>query len=279
MTTDRVTHVARPEGRALTVRPATVDDVDGLLLLYQSLSVDDRHRRFFTASRPPRSVIEHLVTANANDGVWLVAVTDDGQIVADAGYTRLADGDAELALTVRADWRGWLGSFLLDRLLRDAGDHDIDNLRALILRENRPMVRLVERRGYASVEQPDWAILEASVSTHGGRPSWPPVHDRRRLLVEGCGGQWHADAEAWHAGWDVVTCPGPGAHSVGTCPLLEGGHCPLVDGADAVIVAARPADPHHNELVAAHRRMGTRAPVLDEAAADPGQVSDLLDGD
>ena len=66
--TDRVTRVALPGGRALTVRPATTDDIDGLLLLYQSLSVDDRHRRFFTASRPPRRVLEELVLANEKDG-------------------------------------------------------------------------------------------------------------------------------------------------------------------------------------------------------------------
>jgi RimJ/RimL family protein N-acetyltransferase len=276
--TDRVTRVTLPGGRRVTVRPATIDDVDGLELLYQSLSIDDRRRRFFTASRPPREVIEQLVAANEKDGLWMVAVSDDGQVVGDAGYTRLTDGDAELAVTVRASWRGGLGSFLVDRLLRDAGEHDIGNLRAVVLRENRPMVKLAERRGYATVEQPDWAIVEATISSHGGRPSWPPVHGRKRLLVEGCGGRWHADAEAWHAGWDVVTCPGPGARSVGTCPLLEGRPCPLVEGADAVVVAGRPYEPPHDELLAAHEQAATRAPVVDEAAAGPDAVSALLEG-
>jgi len=191
----------------------------------------------------------------------------------------LAGGVAQLAIQVPSLWRlGYRPRLLPDLLLRDAGEHDIDNLRAVVLRENRPMVRLIERRGYAIVDQPDWAIVEATVSTHGDRPSWPPVHGRRRLLVESCSGRWHADVEAWHAGWDVMACPGPDAHGVRTCPLLEGRQCPLVDGADAVVVAAHPNDPHHDPLVAAHRRMATPVPVVDEATASPEEVSKLLDG-
>jgi RimJ/RimL family protein N-acetyltransferase len=276
--TDRVTNVPLPDGHTLTIRPATIADIDGLLALYESLSHDDRHLRFFTQTRPRRQVMEHFIESNNKNGLWLVAVTDGGEIVADGGYTRLPDGDAEFALTVRKDWRGWLGSFLLDLLLHDAGEHDIDNLRAVVLRENRPMMRLIERHGYACIDQPDWAIVEATVSTHGDRPSWPPVHTNRRLLVESCGGRWHADVEAWHAGWDVVTCPGPGARSVGVCPMLEGRRCLLVDGADAVVVAAHPNDPHHDELVAAHRATGTSVPVVDEAEARPADVSTLLRG-
>ena len=277
-TSDRVTKVPLPEGHVLTIRPATVSDVDGLLALYESLSKGDRHLRFFTQTRPKRRMMEHFIAANEKDGLWLVAVTEEAEIVADGGYTRLPDGDAEFALTVRKDWRGWLGSTLLDLLVRDAGEHDIDNLRAIVLRENRPMMRLIERHGYACIDQPDWAIVEATMSTHGGRPSWPPVHANRRLLVESCAGRWHADTEAWHAGWDVVTCPGPGAHSVGTCPLLEGRHCLLVDGADAVIVAARPNDLHHDALVAAHRATGTAVPVVDEAEAGSDDISRVLQG-
>src|SRR5215211_3059220 len=105
--TDRTTHVPLPEGHTLTVRPATTDDIDGLMALYQSLSRDDRHRRFFTVSSPRRQIIERFIETNGRDGLWLVAVTDGGEIVADGGYTRLRDGDAEFALTVRQDWRGW----------------------------------------------------------------------------------------------------------------------------------------------------------------------------
>jgi hypothetical protein len=221
-------------------------------------------------------VFERFIEANAEDGLWVVAVSDDGGVVADGGYTRLRSGDAELALTVREDWRGWLGSYLFDLILREAAEHGIDNLRAVILRENRPMVRLVERHGCAVVDQSEWAIVETTTSTHGGRPSWPPVHERRRLLVELCSGRWRGDAEAWSAGWDVVLCPGPGAASVGACPMLEGRRCPLVDGADGVVVASYTNDERHDLLVNAHRAMSTQTPVLDEASASESDVSRFL---
>jgi hypothetical protein len=51
-----------------------------------------------------------------------------------------------------------------------------------------------------------------------------------------------------------------------------------VEGADAIVVAARPTDPHHDELVAAHQRMHTGAPVVNEATAGPEQISHLLQG-
>jgi len=171
--TDRVTNVPLPEGHTLTVRPATTGDIDGLMALYDSLSNEDRHLRFFTLTRPRRQVMEHFIEANYKHGLWLVAVTDGGEIVADGGYTRLPDGDAEFALTVRKDWRGWLGPFLLDLLLHDAGEHDIDNLRAIVLRENRPMMRLIERHGYACIDQPDWARRHRSVACRLGRHHVP----------------------------------------------------------------------------------------------------------
>jgi hypothetical protein len=275
---DRTARIETPDGRTLTVRPATPRDVDGLMALYESLSSDDRHRRFFTLSRPRRELLEHFVEATGNDGLWLVAVTDDGEVVADGGYSRQPDGDAEFALTVRQDWRGGVGSHLFDLILRDAAAHGVENLRGDILRENRPMLRIIEEHGYATIDQPDWTMVEATVSTHGGRPSWPPVHRHRRVLVEECGGRWSADAEAWAAGWDIITCPGPGARSVGTCPLLAGEHCPLVDGADAVVVAGPSSDPNRDALLAAHHRSTSTPPVVDEALASAGTISDLLAG-
>jgi hypothetical protein len=45
-----------PGGELLTVRPVTPADVDGLVALYDGLSEDDRYRRFFTGTCPPRRV-------------------------------------------------------------------------------------------------------------------------------------------------------------------------------------------------------------------------------
>jgi hypothetical protein len=165
---DGAATLALPGGRSLTVRPARPDDINGLLELYGSLSVEDRRRRFFTVSRPPRVLLERFLDCSANDRAWFVAVSEDGAVVADAGYTILPDGDAEFALTVRQDWRGWLGPYLLDLLRRDAAEHGVANLQADILFENRPMLTPVERRGYASIDEPDGTIIRVLISTRPG---------------------------------------------------------------------------------------------------------------
>ena len=249
-------------GRTLTVRAATSEDVDELTRMYQSLSPDDRYRRFFSMARPQRRVMERLVDAAATGGLWLVAVTDDGAIVADVGFTALPDGDAELAITVTEPWRGWLGPFLLDVLAHRAAAHGIHNLRATVLLENRKMLRLAARRGCATFSYPDTNIIELTMASGKGMPGWPPAHDRRRLLVEGCGGRWRGVHDAERAGWDVITCAGPGTSRVPTCPLLTGGRCPLVDEADEIVLAFPADDPRRAQLAAAHEAAGLPVPVV-----------------
>lgn len=46
---------------------------------------------------------------------------------------------AKFGLAVDADWRGWLGSYLLDSLLRAAAERGVPNLDADILLDNLPM--------------------------------------------------------------------------------------------------------------------------------------------
>ena len=152
---------------------------------------------------------------------------------------------------------GWLGPFLLDLLCHRAAAHGVANLRANVLLENRRMLRLLARRGCATVSFPDAAIVELTVSSSDRMPGWPPAGDQPRLLVEGCGGRWARAAEANRAGWSVVACAGPGSNQVPSCPLLDGGHCPLVDGADEIVLAFAPNDPRRAQLAGVH---ATRTP-------------------
>jgi acetyltransferase len=261
-----------PGGHTLALRPATPADVPGLTRMYESLSDEDRYRRFFSLSHPGKRLMERFVEANESGGLWLVAVADDGNIVADVGYTLLANGDAEVAITVSKEWRGWLGPFLLETIAERAAAHGIHNLRATILLENRKMLRLAARRGCAIVDYPDASVVELTMATDHGMPGWPPVHDRPRLLVEGCGGRWHGLDAARRAGWDVITCAGPGSSRVGRCPLLTGGRCALVDDADEIVTAFPESDRRGVELAVAHARRGTAAPVLTDEDWQPEAV-------
>jgi hypothetical protein len=245
--------VATPDGRTLVVRRATAADVDGLVALYDELSVDDRHSRFFSAYRPDRKFLGRWVSRNDEGGLVLVVVDDTGAVLADAGYALVEDGNGEFALTVSPRARGWLGPYLLDVLVEEAARRGVPNLEAAILTTNRPMQAVTRHRGHAVVGHDDWSVVNVVIGTAGSVPSWPPKRRGPRVLVEGSGGRWHAEQEAREAGLEVLTCPGPAARPPGRgCPLLAGGTCPLVDGADAIVVALPRSDPRTAALLDAH---------------------------
>lgn len=272
--------VELPGGRTLRVRPATVDDIDGLVALYKGLDDEARHRRFFSIFHPPRSYFEKLVAAPERGGLDLVAEVQepDGaqRIVAEAGYEALDDGDGELAITVDKSWRGWLGPYLLDALLEAAADQGKPNLEADVLCSNLSMLTLLRCRGYALMPRDDWTVVRLLVKAGAkGTPSWPGEHDEPHLLVEGAGGNWRGVVKAEEAGVEILGCPGPTSDHT-DCPVLRGEPCPLVEGADAILVHHAPDTPRWDELRAAHQRLHPEVPVLVDLCPDdqarPGEV-------
>lgn len=264
--------ITLPGERTLVVRRMRPGDVDEVAALYEHLSVDDRYRRFFSASRPTRRGTQRWVDRCTTDGVGVVAVLaedDHGEvIVAEAGFVPLADGDAEFAITVAAEWRGWLGPVLLDLLAEMAAERGIPNLEAEILIDNRPMLGMAHHRGEASLGSSDFSVLRVIISTTGTTPGWPPRGDAPRVLVEAAGHRWSRTSALDASGFEVITCGGPVHRGTVGCPALEGQRCPLVDGADAIVVALRPDDPRTEELIAAHRRLRPELRIVVQPPTD-----------
>jgi hypothetical protein len=209
--------VPLPGGSVLTVRPVATTDVDGLVALYDGLSDNDRYRRFFSGFRPPRSFFERLVNVGERGGYGLVATMGAGgdvaggaRIVGEASYELLPNGDGELAITVAADQRGWLGPYLLDALVEAAAARGVRNLEADVLVTNSRMLALLRSRGYATMGSNDWTTLRLVVGTAGRTPVWPAGRgatghtDGPKVLVEVASGRWHAAAEADAAGLQVI---------------------------------------------------------------------------
>jgi len=247
----------------LVVRPARPDDLDALMALYDGLSPEDRHRRFFCAYRPPASWFRSQLEAGAAKGRRLVVehVTDRGRrLVAEAGYVRLDNGNGDLAMVVDESWRGWLGPYLLDELVAVAAEEGVPNLEADVLTTNGPMLTMLRRRGAVVVEHDGWETVRLRIGTGGPAPTWDGSGPGRRVLVETPGGRWPAAEAAREAGLAVLTCPGPGPHR--RCPVLEGGSCPLVDAADVVVVRSPPGDERWEALLAAHRQRHPDLAVL-----------------
>lgn len=278
--------------RVLTVRAVDRRDVAGLERLYAGLDDESRYRRFFSLHRPDREFFERIADIGDRGGAGIVAVLTGrhggrGRIVGEAGYELLANGDGELAITVDQAWRGWLGPYLLDVLTEVAAERGVPNLEADVLLANGPMLALVRGRGYATVPTEDWSVLRVLVGTAGrvegdvtrSRPTWPHDGARLRVLVEGGGGRWHAQAEAAAAGIELLGCPGPTGGAA--CPAVLGQPCPLVTGADVVVVSHPPEGGDWQSLREAHPRVHPGVPVCVELrpGSDPVPGEAVLGGE
>lgn len=253
----------------MRVRLARPDDVDGLVAMYAAMSLEDRYHRFFSAFIPSASFFEAWLQVAERGGAVIVAEVLDGdrrEIVADAGYSPLANGNGELAIAVAPGRRGWLGVYLLDVLCELAAEREVANLEADVLLDNTGMLALVGSRGAATIEHPDRGIVRLLIPTVGHTPSWPRHHDRPRVLVEVKGGRWAGEEEARAANVDVVVCPGPSRQRRGECPVLRGEACPLARDADAIVFGLEPDEPRNRAIREGHGALHPDVPVIDRTA-------------
>jgi L-amino acid N-acyltransferase YncA len=274
------------DGRTMVIRPTTADDAEQIAALYAGLSTTDRHRRFFGAFMPRAEWCRQWAGVAERGGygviVFVRAIGESvGTVVAEAGYALREDGDGDLAITVATPWRGWLGAYLLDRLVRHAAEVGVRNLQAEVLLENGPMLALLRRRDPVSAAHDD-GMVRLSIGTSGTTPDWAPGEHRPRILVEVAGRRWSGEAAADEAGMSTMLCSGPAGRVRHGCPVLAGGTCPLASGADAIVVLLDPDDERSRELVEAHRRNLPDTPVLvrprSAGSAVPGCVELAGDG-
>ncbi|HUS43414.1 MAG TPA: hypothetical protein VMY16_12180 [Ilumatobacteraceae bacterium] len=276
-------------GARMEVRPTSFDDGERMCSLYETLSVGDRHRRFFGAFKPHLEWCQEWADVASRGGFGVIAVVHregEPEVVAgEAGYAIRDDGDGDLAVTVAPDWRGWLGPYLLDVLVRHAGAVGLANLQADVLLENGPMLSMLSRRGPVALGH-DNGIVRLTVGTVGPVATWPPGERRPRVLVEVAGRRWAGERAADAAGLATAMCAGPASRGNAGCPVLDGGRCPLADDADAIIVLLDPDDERTIQLVGAHRQQSPGTPVLvrqqtarpDDAAASLGCLDLAPDG-
>lgn len=268
--------------RTLEIRPTTPADAPLLHELYQPMSADDRHRRFFTAAAPQLTWCQDWTSVAERGGHGLIAIVHDGDrhtVVGEAGYALRQDGDGDLAVAVAPGWRGWLGSYLVELLAQHAASNGIDNLQADVLLDNRPMLTILRRRGSVNLEHADGTV-RVTIGTAASTPSWPPKATGHRLLVEAAGGRWSGERAANKSGGVTALCSGPSGRTGDACPVLTGGHCPLADTADAIVIVLDPDDERTEQLAALHRRHRPGVPIfvsrrLAERAALPADCIEL----
>lgn len=264
--------VTLPGARTLSIRPVRPSDTTRLVALYAGLNEDDTYLRFFSGHAPPEDFVEKMTHVAERGGFGLIALMEEGdgttQIVGEATYDLLPDGDGELGITVAETARGWLGPYLLDALVTEAAARGVLNLEADVLVGNRRMLTMLRARGFAVMDH-DPAIIRVAIGTTQHVPTWPGTHDRPRLLIEVPGGRWHSEEAARAAGFQVLACPGP-LLGWSHCPALRGEPCPLAAGAD-VIVDAVPREAGRS-LLEAHRRIHPSVPICVELPSEEGDL-------
>lgn len=272
------------DGRTMIIRSTTADDGEPIAALYAELTLTDRHRRFFGAFQPRVEWCRQWASVGDRGGYGLIVFVHeigdaDGTVIAEAGYALREDGDGDLAITVATPWRGWLGAYLLDLLVRHAAEVGVRNLQAEVLLENGPMLSLLRRRDPVAAGHDD-AMVRLSIGTSGTTPDWAPDEHRPRILVEVAGRRWSGERAAEAAGMSTMLCSGPAGRVRHGCPVLEGGMCPLANSADAIVVLLDPDDGRTRELVEAHRRALPDTPVLVRSRSTevPGCVEIAGDG-
>jgi len=265
------------KGRTVEIRPTTAADADAIKALYEPFSLEDRHRRFLSAFNPTPAWCASWATVGDRGGFGLIAVAhsaEGDEVIGEAGYALQSDGDAEFAVAVAPAWRGWLGIYLVDRLVRHAAESGIENLQAEVLLDNRPMLAILRHRGAVDLEHPD-SVVRVSIGVLGDVPSWPPAETRRKLLVASTSGRWSGEQDAADAGWATAMCRGPNRRGSDGCPVLRGERCPLADRADAIVVMLDPDDDTTGQLVASLRDQQAGTPIL---AASPTTGEQLPEG-
>ena len=278
-----------PGRRVLLVRPMEESDAPALAQLYAGLCEDDLYKRFFSYRPPPASFIENMARVGGSGGFGVVAVLQDGgagEIVGEASFSPLPDGNSEVGITVAACARGWLGPYLLDVLVEEARRRGVPNLEAEVLATNRQMQAILEARGSAVIDHSDRpSIVRLCIGTEERSPAWDGAHRRPRLLVEAAGGRWRAADEARRAGFEVLICPGP-RRKLARCPAMAGRPCPLAGRADVIVDAVR--DEPGRLLLEAHRKLHPAVPVCvdvgsrrstpeGEESADDGEPDGRID--
>jgi len=145
---------ATSKGNRLFIRPLRIEDEDAIRDMFYSLSDQSVYLRFFTPRKTlphPKAQLEVLLDYDEKLAIGAFLGEPPGEkLVGVARYildrpTNLA----EAAVEVRDDWQDQgIGSFLLRYLIQIAKKRGITGFTAMVLVENRKMMKVLHRSGY-----------------------------------------------------------------------------------------------------------------------------------
>jgi acetyltransferase len=129
-------------------RPLSDAQWDKVRSFVRQIDRDDLRRRF----GHPLAVDDEFTLRRAfgirSGGEMLWSLATDGAIAGICHRVPISPQDAEIALIIRSDLKGFgIGEFLLRSVLKHAGRQGLKTLHASVLRDNTPMLRLAMKLG------------------------------------------------------------------------------------------------------------------------------------
>lgn len=153
--------LALRNGRVVHVRAIVPSDEEEILQAFERLGSQSRYMRFMhTVREANRKRLREALDSFPEKGLAIAATVpaEDGiDIVGTATYILDRDGGScEFAISVTDDWGGaGLGSALMTALVAAARRRGLREMVGFVLAENRPMLRLAARLGFAILRDPE----------------------------------------------------------------------------------------------------------------------------
>jgi acetyltransferase len=153
-------------GRRVTVRPTLPQDIELQQEFFRSLTFKDRYSRFMTAfSDLPQTLAQRFANIDYQGHLALLAeVFENGRqiMIGEARYAvdHHDRTKCEFAIAVARAWQGsGLARMLLQRLERQALQSGVHHIAADTLIDNKAMISLAARAGYAVATSQDDATM------------------------------------------------------------------------------------------------------------------------
>lgn len=154
------------DGEMIALRPVRPDDAGMVDDLFEHLTPDDVHTRFFSSLRTlPRPLRARLTQIDYDREMALVALAgQDGETRLIGMVHLLADPDfdrAEFAVMVRSDWQGHgVGYALMGAILAYARSRGLRRVMGLVLNENGRMLAMARQFGFTVRHGPEAGTSE-----------------------------------------------------------------------------------------------------------------------
>jgi RimJ/RimL family protein N-acetyltransferase len=165
-----VEHVALGDGTKLTSRPARPDDRERVVRAFAALDRESVYTRYFTYKRElSEADLAHLDTMDFVREAILVATVESSEgetIVGTCRFIALdAPATAEVSFTIEEDFQGrGIAGRLLERLAVIARANGIARFEAVVLRENKAMLRVFERAGWPMTSRREDGTIAVTLS-------------------------------------------------------------------------------------------------------------------